>query len=138
MSIPCVPQPCALHVLVAPGDAHRPDLSGLLSILGDRLRDLDVVTVPGADGRIDLASLRLAAEVVDDLRLHAGGAGYVEHAGDLGELLRRDVERGLQPLVVVPAGSPRRTVRAVRRVTQAVAAHVAVVPSSAPTVEARR
>ncbi len=88
MSTPCVPQPCALHVLVARGDADRPDLSGLLSTLGDRLQ--------------------------------------------------RDVERGLRPLVVVPAGSPRRTVRAVRRATQAVAAHVAVVPACAPTVEARR
>lgn len=138
MSTPCVPQPCALHVLVARGDADRPDLSGLLSTLGDRLGDLDVVTVPGVDGRIDLATLRLAAEVVDDLRLHVGRARYVEHAGDLGDLLQRDVERGLRPLVVVPAGSPRRTVRAVRRATQAVAAHVAVVPACAPTVEARR
>lgn len=138
MSTPCVPQPCALHVLVTRGDARRPDLSGLLSTLGDRLGELDVVTVPGADGQIDLATLRLAAEVVDDLQLHAGRARYVEHAGDLGDLLQRDVERGLRPLVVVPAGSPGRTVRAVRRATQAVAAHVAVVPACAPTVEARR
>ena len=57
--------------------------------------------------------------------------GYDEQGQDIPETLRADVARGLRPVVVVPSGSPRRGVRAVRRAAARIDAHVAVVPTAA-------
>ena len=134
MSSPCEPRPCALHVLVPDDGGGRPDLVGLLTALGDHFAELTVHTAPGADGEVPFATLARAADVIDDLRGRTSQAvGYEEQGRDIADALLDDVARGLRPVVVVPSGSPRRTVRAVRRAAARTDAHVAVVPSAAPS-----
>jgi hypothetical protein len=133
MSNPCEPRPCALHVLVPGGDVVRPDPSALVDALGDRLGALIVRAVPDGDGDVALSTLRLAADVIDDLTRRTGRTvRYQEHTGDIGDTLRRDAEAGVRSVVVLPAGSPRRTVRAVRRAVVDAGGHLAVVPAASP------
>ena len=134
MSSPCEPRPCALHVLVADDGGGRPDLVGLLTALGDHFAELTVHTTPGPDGEVPFATLAGAADVIDDLRGRTSqDVRYEEQGRDLVDALLDDVARGLRPVVVVPSGSPRRTVRAVRRAAALADAHVAVVPTAAPS-----
>lgn len=129
MSDPCEPRPCALHVLVPGGEVGPLDASGLLTALGARVGEVIVRTVPDADGDVPLDALRLAAAVIDDLAVRTDRAVAYEEAHDLLPALRRDAERGVRSVVVLPATCSRRTVRRIRRAIAGAGAHLAVVPT---------
>ena len=132
------PRACALHVLVPCTGDDRPDPTALLAALGDRVSRLSVLVARDGGGHVPLCTLHRAADLVDDLAARTGApVHYLEHDGDLADLLQRDHDRGVHPLVVLSAGAPRRTVRAYRRAAGRGSAHLAVVPRSTAPSEDR-
>ena len=124
---------CSLHVLVPHIHPHRPDPTGLVTTLADRLETVTAVAWGPTADDIDLACVRRAADVLDEIEVLVGGRpGYEERHGPLDRAIECHLAAHHRPgrveVVALASDAPRSILRAVRRAVAATGSHVALVP----------
>ena len=124
---------CSLHVLVPHIHPHRPDPTGLVTTLADRLETVTAVAWGPTADDIDLACVQRAADVLDEIEaLVAERPGYDERHGALDRALECHLAAHHRPgrveVVALASDAPRSVLRAVRRAVVASGSHVALVP----------